>query len=122
MLQVVPSEWRLRCAAGHPACLETSRLLIMIKLFSLKQEKEKEAASGSGGEKIAPGLIRMQKGVRARVVPRPATTSTASVPTCVCETLSLSPVRRVLTHLVSAVHRRERAQARAGHLDRLLQR
>jgi len=35
----------------------------MIKLFSLKQEKEKEAAAGSCGEKIAPGLIRMQKDV-----------------------------------------------------------
>ena len=35
----------------------------MIKLFSLKQEKEKEAAAASSGEKkIAPGLIRMQKG------------------------------------------------------------
>jgi len=37
----------------------------MIKLFSLKQEKEKEeAAAGASGEpskKIAPGLIRMQK-------------------------------------------------------------
>jgi len=35
----------------------------MIKLFSLKQEKEKEeAAAGSGTQKVAPGLIRMQKG------------------------------------------------------------
>lgn len=35
----------------------------MIKLFSLKQEKEKEAAAASSGEKkIAPGLLRMQKG------------------------------------------------------------
>ena len=36
----------------------------MIKLFSLKQEKEKEAAAASSGEKkIAPGLLRMQKDV-----------------------------------------------------------
>ena len=35
----------------------------MIKLFSLKQEKEKEAAAeASGTKKVAPGLIRMQKG------------------------------------------------------------
>ena len=35
----------------------------MIKLFSLKQEKEKEeAAAGSGTEKVPPGLIRVQKG------------------------------------------------------------
>ena len=35
----------------------------MIKLFSLKQEKEKEAAAASSGDKkVAPGLIRMQKG------------------------------------------------------------
>jgi len=34
----------------------------MIKPFSLKQEKEKEeAAAGSGTQKVAPGLIRMQK-------------------------------------------------------------
>jgi len=36
----------------------------MIKLFSLKQEKEAaKEASGSGQQKIAPGLIRMQKDV-----------------------------------------------------------
>eukprot|EP00322_Chrysochromulina_rotalis_P031296 CAMPEP_0115845976 /NCGR_PEP_ID=MMETSP0287-20121206/9628_1 /TAXON_ID=412157 /ORGANISM="Chrysochromulina rotalis, Strain UIO044" /LENGTH=186 /DNA_ID=CAMNT_0003299763 /DNA_START=213 /DNA_END=773 /DNA_ORIENTATION=- len=35
----------------------------MIKLFSLKQEKEAEKASPSGDGKIAPGLIRMQKDV-----------------------------------------------------------
>ena len=36
----------------------------MIKLFSLKQEKEKEAAAGGAStQKIAPGLIRMQKDV-----------------------------------------------------------
>jgi len=36
----------------------------MIKLFSLKQEKEKAAAAAASGEgKIAPGLIRMQKDV-----------------------------------------------------------
>ena len=35
----------------------------MIKLFSLKQEKEKEqAAQSSSGQKVAPGLLRMQKG------------------------------------------------------------
>lgn len=34
----------------------------MIKLFSLKQEKE-AAASASGDKKVAPGLIRMQKDV-----------------------------------------------------------
>lgn len=35
----------------------------MIKLFSLKQEKEAEAASSAAGEKkVAPGLLRMQKG------------------------------------------------------------
>ena len=40
-----------------------SKVRQMIKLFSLKQDKEKEAASASSGEaKIAPGLIRMQKG------------------------------------------------------------
>jgi len=34
----------------------------MIKLFSLKQEKEKEEqASASGAKKVAPGLIRIQK-------------------------------------------------------------
>jgi hypothetical protein len=39
----------------------------MIKLFSLKQEKEAAAASGSasGGQKVAAGLIRMQKGACA---------------------------------------------------------
>jgi hypothetical protein len=40
----------------------------MIKLFSLKKEKEQEAAaeaSGSGSKKVAPGLIRMQKGALA---------------------------------------------------------
>ena len=37
----------------------------MIKLFSLKQEKEASAAAAAKGEgKIAPGQIRMQKGVR----------------------------------------------------------
>ena len=37
----------------------------MIKLFSLKQEKEASASAGdgSGTKKVAPGLIRMQKGV-----------------------------------------------------------
>jgi len=36
----------------------------MIKLFSLKQEKEAEAASSAAGEKkVAPGLLRMQKDV-----------------------------------------------------------
>lgn len=36
----------------------------MIKLFSLKQEKEAEASnSASGQSKIAPGLLRMQKDV-----------------------------------------------------------
>jgi len=36
----------------------------MIKLFSLKQEKEAEAAQGTSGEKkVAPGLLRMQKDV-----------------------------------------------------------
>jgi hypothetical protein len=36
----------------------------MIKLFSLKQEKEAAAQSSAAGEKkVAPGLIRMQKGV-----------------------------------------------------------
>jgi len=37
----------------------------MIKLFSLKQEKEAAAASGSasGGQKVAAGLIRMQKDI-----------------------------------------------------------
>jgi len=37
----------------------------MIKLFSLKQEKEKEAANAAAGgeKKVAPGLIRMQKDV-----------------------------------------------------------
>ena len=34
----------------------------MIKLFSLKQEKEAEKASASSDPKVAPGLIRMQKG------------------------------------------------------------
>eukprot|EP00966_Prymnesium_polylepis_P259823 6002093-Prymnesium_polylepis.1 len=35
----------------------------MIKLFSLKQEKAAEdQASAAGTKKIAPGLIRMQKG------------------------------------------------------------
>ena len=34
----------------------------MIKLFSLKQQKAEEANSEGGGKKIAPGLIRMQKG------------------------------------------------------------
>ena len=37
----------------------------MIKLFSLKQEKEKEEAAAGGeaaAKKVAPGLIRMQKG------------------------------------------------------------
>lgn len=50
----------------------------MIKLFSLKQEKEAaKEASGSGQQKIAPGLIRMQKGAmggaegRFRPSPRP---------------------------------------------------
>ncbi|EOD16243.1 hypothetical protein EMIHUDRAFT_416101 [Emiliania huxleyi CCMP1516] len=33
----------------------------MIKLFSLKEEKAKEAAAGSSTAKVAPGLIRMQK-------------------------------------------------------------
>ena len=36
----------------------------MIKLFSLKQEKEANASAAASGEKkIAPGLIRMQKDV-----------------------------------------------------------
>ena len=35
----------------------------MIKLFSLKEEKAKEASSGAASNpKIPPGLIRMQKG------------------------------------------------------------
>jgi hypothetical protein len=34
----------------------------MIKLFSLKQEKEKEASATGGEKKVAAGLIRMQKG------------------------------------------------------------
>ena len=37
----------------------------MIKLFSLKQEKaaeEQESSSAGEKRKIAPGLIRMQKG------------------------------------------------------------
>ena len=35
----------------------------MIKLFSLKEDKAKEAAAGaSSNPKIPPGLIRMQKG------------------------------------------------------------
>lgn len=34
----------------------------MIKLFSLKQEKEKEASAAGSEKKVAPGLIRMQKG------------------------------------------------------------
>ena len=44
----------------------------MIKLFSLKEEKKKEAAeaAGSGEKKVAPGLIRMQKGPLARNVSR----------------------------------------------------
>lgn len=38
----------------------------MIKLFSLKQEKEAEAAQSAAGEKkVAPGLLRMQKGACA---------------------------------------------------------
>ena len=37
----------------------------MIKLFSLKEEKAKEAAAGSSDKKIAPGLIRMQKGTHS---------------------------------------------------------
>ena len=42
----------------------------MIKLFSLKQEKEKEEATAAGGKpKVAPGLIRMQKGACARPAP-----------------------------------------------------
>lgn len=45
----------------------------MIKLFSLKQEKEKEAAAAGSGDtskKVAPGLIRMQKGACMPHVPR----------------------------------------------------
>ena len=39
----------------------------MIKLFSLKQEKEKEDADAAANKpKVAPGLIRMQKGARRR--------------------------------------------------------
>ena len=35
----------------------------MIKLFSLKEEKAKEASAGAASNpKIPPGLIRMQKG------------------------------------------------------------
>ena len=43
----------------------------MIKLFSLKEEKAKEASSGaSSNPKIPPGLIRMQKGeCRCRRLP-----------------------------------------------------
>ena len=40
----------------------------MINLFDLKKKKAEEAAassaSGSSGPKIAPGLIRVQKGAR----------------------------------------------------------
>jgi len=46
----------------------------MIKLFSLKQEKEAEAAQSAAGEqkKVAPGLLRMQKGgVQCWLRPRP---------------------------------------------------
>ena len=39
----------------------------MIKLFSLKQKAEEDAKSAADGKpKTAPGLIRMQKGARAR--------------------------------------------------------
>lgn len=44
----------------------------MIKLFSLKQEKaeaDKAAGSGSAEKKIAPGLIRMQKGAHPCLQP-----------------------------------------------------
>ena len=43
----------------------------MIKLFSLKQEKAAEEASASdaGKKKIAPGLIRMQKGAHRSLAP-----------------------------------------------------
>ena len=42
----------------------------MIKLFSLKEEKARETADAVGSsepadKKVAPGLIRMQKGVRS---------------------------------------------------------
>ena len=43
----------------------------MIKLFSLKEEKAKEASAGAASNpKIPPGLIRMQKGeCRCRRLP-----------------------------------------------------
>lgn len=43
----------------------------MIKLFSLKQEKEKEASAAGSEKKVAPGLIRMQKGEPSRAVASP---------------------------------------------------
>lgn len=43
----------------------------MIKLFSLKQEKEKAASAAGSEKKVAPGLIRMQKGEPSRAVASP---------------------------------------------------
>ena len=53
------------CALLSPTCMTTLRagpVPDMIKLFSLKQEKAKEATAGVSKPKIPPGLIRMQKG------------------------------------------------------------
>ena len=42
----------------------------MIKLFSLKEEKAKEAATnGAAASKVPPGLIRMQKGAPCQAEP-----------------------------------------------------
>ena len=58
----------------------------MIKLFSLKEEKAKEASAGAASNpKIPPGLIRMQKGEVAATG-------------CLCTRAArATPVRRAVT-------------------------
>ena len=45
----------------------------MIKLFSLKEQQKKEQQEAADGKKkVAPGLLRMQKGARACCLRGPA--------------------------------------------------